>query len=230
VGTSNCVGGGRRAAAAKAWFGLTRSPFRILSIVPLRSKSCRGRKSRTEGRWELLPSSIACSRPCPALNLFLENTTHSTLSKLANNYFSSLQACKNQLLSLFIKYVVTFTWELGNVFLTCTWARCGSSDRSVSSPENHLHYVTEGIVPLSHTWIVLQHSSEVAIVEFVDCNSKSRPILWCLWKQTSLTKLLHTQLPSIWLCEITLDLLNCISSSRNITLKAKKIPLSMINN
>jgi hypothetical protein len=31
------------------------------------------------------------------------------------------------------------------------------------------HYVTEGIVPLSHTWIVLQHSSEVAIVEFVDC-------------------------------------------------------------
>ncbi len=133
VRTSNCVGGGRRAAAAKAWFGLTRLPFRILSILPLRSKSCRGRKSRSKGRWELLPSSIACSRPRPALSLFLANTAHSTLSKLANNYFSPLQAWKNHLLSLFIKYVVTFIWELGNVFLTCIWARCASSNRSVSS-------------------------------------------------------------------------------------------------
>jgi hypothetical protein len=133
VRTSNCVGGGRRAAATKAWFGLTRLPFRILSILPLRSKSCRERKSSSEGRWELLPSSIACSRPRPALKLFLANTTHSTLSKVANNYFGSLQAWKNHLLSLFIKYVVTFTWELGNVFLTCTWVRCGSSNRSVSS-------------------------------------------------------------------------------------------------
>jgi hypothetical protein len=80
----------------------------------------------------LLPSSIACSRPRPALKLFLANTTHSTLSKVANNYFSSLQAWKNHLLSLSIKYVVTFTWELGNVFLTCTWVRCGSSNRSIS--------------------------------------------------------------------------------------------------